>query len=59
MWTHTVCGFQMADDIMIHCVGQMQGRGAAASNSFWGDTVMNMCETLELVDDREICRELR
>lgn len=49
----------MADDIMIHCVGQMQGRGAAASNSFWGDTVMNMCETLELVDDREICQELR
>lgn len=51
-------GFQMVDDIMIHWVGQMQGRGAAASNRFWGRK-MNRCETLELVDNRWTWLELR
>lgn len=44
MWTHMECGCQMAGDAMIHWVGRMQGRRAAACNKFWGAQMMNPCE---------------
>ena len=48
----------MVDDIMIHQVGKMQRRGQQQATGF-GDRIMNMCETLELVDNRWTCLELR
>ena len=43
---------------MIHQVGKMQRRGQQQATGF-GDRIMNMCETLELVDNRWTCLELR